>query len=485
MATADLVRKNPFEETGDFSRGESRGLTWSVLRHLLVSALFGIPLFLFYQGEVAQDIIPLLLLLFFVVTMVNPIYGIAALIVCIGVSPDSVGANNVRLEDYLIPPLLLIYWIKRNSPSQDFVRSDISSPVKVYLFICIFASLKGYLMNTIWGPVMSVQFFFKYLEYFLLMWLAMQAIHKKEDLIFVLLMSFIVCGLVAYLAYSSRQEVLNRYEYSFVRASGPQGETPNVLGGYYLVHIMFAFSMLFSTKNYLYRILLIGFLLAVAMPLLYTYSRTSFTSVIVGLLVTCLFIDFRYIVILFILVFFNQLLLPQMNDLSVDESFIDRYSTIFEIFGDDSSKPSSWTARMMGWYVYYIKTWMSDPLFGRGLGSVGLGIDSSFVKKFVETGLIGLLSFVVILVRLGRMAVDVSRQMKDPIRKGVAIGYLGLLVGMSVHAIGVSSFSTIRTAEPFFFFSGVLVGIYVRMRRNQERELEEGKEVKSLRFNAR
>ena len=163
---------------------------------------------------------------------------------------------------------------------------------------------------------------------------------------------------------------------------------------------------------------------------------------------------------------------------------MDRYSTIFEIF-DDDDKPSSWTARMSGWYVFYMKTWNSDPFFGRGIGSVGLGIDSSFVKKFVESGIFGLFAFVMFLVRLARMGLEVAKEELDHLKRGVAIGYLGILVGMSVHAIGVSSFSTIRTAEPFFLFSGVMVGLYVRMKRTQERKEEDQKEQEELSFNAR
>jgi hypothetical protein len=130
-----------------------------------------------------------------------------------------------------------------------------------------------------------------------------------------------------------------------------------------------------------------------------------------------------------------------------------------------------------------MRAWNTDPLFGRGIGSVGLGIDSSFVKKFVESGILGSLSFLLILLRLGRMAFEVVRNVNDHIYRGIAVGYLGILVGMCVHAVGVSSFSTIRTASPFFLFSGVLVGVHYHAFKRLREEQEDLEEAKHVRFN--
>jgi hypothetical protein len=484
MATAELVGKNQFRPVGLDSFAGSE-----VVKKLLILGVIAAAVYTFYvgpDGAFDREGMVVIGIVFAVLTIVDPVYGFVALVVAIGISPDSVIYNNVRLEDYLIPPLFIICFFKKMSSSKELIGEDVMRNVKIYMAIALFSTVKGILMETVWTMTMAVTFYLKYVEYFIVMWLGMNGIKKREDYLTIIIASFFTCAAVGYLAYSGRQDVLEaKSAYAFVRASGPQGETPNVMGGYYLIHIMLAFALVFAARNYVYKLVLMAFLVALAVPLLYTYSRTSFSSVIVGLLVTCLFIDFRYIALIGLLVFCHQLFLPHIGQTVIeDDTFVARYSTIFEIFGDDDSKPSSWTARLMGWYVFYLKTWQSDPFFGRGVGSIGLGIDSSFVKKFVESGIIGVTAFIMILVRLGRLGLEVARESEDHLLKGIAIGYLGILVGISVHAVGVSSFSTIRTAEPFFLFSGVMVGVHFYYKKRLSIKVENEKEKENLKFNA-
>jgi hypothetical protein len=106
------------------------------------------------------------------------------------------------------------------------------------------------------------------------------------------------------------------------------------------------------------------------------------------------------------------------------------------------------------------------------------------VKKFVESGILGSLAFLLILARLGRIALEVVREVKDYIYRGIAVGYLGVLVGICVHAVGVSSFSTIRTAEPFFLFSGVMMGVHYQVFKGLREKQDDLEEAKRIRFNA-
>lgn len=485
MATAELVRKSPFDPPMEGARKEAV----IVAKKLFLIALLFLAVYLFFvqSGRLMAGPSLLMIALGVVVfSSIDIVVGLAFFVGAIGVSPDSVGANNIRLEDYILPFLVILCVIKGRACKGDETYEDLFFKIKLYMVVALIATIKGLLIGTVWTQLIALQFYLKYVEYFVILWLGANTLKKRSDFIVLIISSFLVCGGVAYLAYSGREAMLeSKSAYTYIRASGPQGETPNVMGGYYLIHIMMAFSLIFAVKNYLYKVVLIGFLVAVAVPLLYTYSRTSFSSVIVGIFVTCLFIDFRYLILVVLFVFCYQLLLPNVgSSVNVDATFIDRYSTIFEIFGDDDDKPSSWTARLVGWYIFYMKAWYTDPFFGRGVGSVGLGIDSSFVKKFVESGFLGSFTFLLILARLGRIALEVVRKVKDSIYRGIAVGYLGILVGICVHAVGVSSFSTIRTAEPFFLFSGVMMGVHYQVFKGLREKQDDLEEAKRIRFNA-
>ena len=179
MATVDLARKSPYSSSalGQFSQG-------SVFRHLLVCICFGVSVYYIRAlGGLQSELLPLFLILFGLLMVLNPIYGVMGVVMAIGLSPDSVGYNNVRLEDYILPPLLIICYLKLKSKGGDPVSSEIWTNVRIYLIICAIATLKGIFMGTVWSSLMAMQFYLKYVEYFLLMWLAIQIIHKREDLV--------------------------------------------------------------------------------------------------------------------------------------------------------------------------------------------------------------------------------------------------------------------------------------------------------------
>jgi hypothetical protein len=480
MATAELVRKSPFDQInqGAFEKK-------FVLNHLLVTALLGGLAYWVYELA-PEDLKTLGMLLagaaFAIAIVKSTIFGFVGLVFAIGLSPDSVMFSSIRLEDFLLPPLLIVWWTKRSANREELVKSAVMSAVYIYLFIAVISTIKGLVGNTVWTQEMAMKFFFKYAQYFVIMWFAMNGIKKREEVIVLLLGSFMACVVVAFIAKAGREAVLDEGVRTFVRAKGPEGETPNVLGGYYLIHLMFAFAMIYATRNYLYRVVLLGFILVVALPLLYTYSRTSFASFFVGLLIICIFVDMRYLLVVGLFAMCHQILLPHLQAIPDSDSFIERYSDILDIFGSEDDKPSSWTARLSGWYVYYTKTVNFDPVFGRGVGSTTMVVDSSFVMKFIETGTLGLLAFVAILVRLGRTAMEVIRQTKDQLSKSFCIGYMGVLSAMTVHAVGVCSFSTIRTAEPFFLFSGVMLAVHVMHQKMAHFETEDQQEMERLRF---
>ena len=480
MATAELVRKSPFDQINQGAFDKK-----FILTHLMVVALLGGVTYWAYKlapDHLRDPALAVVGVAFALAIIKSTVFGFVGMVFAIGLSPDSVLFNNIRLEDYLLPPLLVVWWFKHSARKEELVKSAVMSAVYLYLFLAAFSTLKGLMANTVWTQTLALSFYFKYVQYFVIMWFAMNGLKRKEEVILLLLSAFLACAMVASIAKAGREQVLEEGVRTFVRASGPEGETPNVLGGYYLIHLMFGFSLIYATKNYLYRLVLLAFILAVALPLLYTYSRTSFASFFVGLFIICIFVDMRYLLVVGIFAMCHQIFLPHLQSIPTDQTFIDRYSTILDIFGSEDGKPSSWTARLSGWYVYYAKTVNYDPVFGRGVGSTTMVVDSSFVKKFIETGALGILAFLGILVRLGRTAMEVIRNSEDQVIKSVCIGYMGVLTAMSVHSVGVCSFSTIRTAEPFFLFSGVMLALHAMYQKAQNYEEEDRDELERLRF---
>ena len=72
-------------------------------------------------------------------------------------------------------------------------------------------------------------------------------------------------------------QVISKGEAHGFRVSGPNGETANILGGYYVFCMAIATGLLFSIKQNRYKILLLIYLgVFMLWPLLQTLSRASF-----------------------------------------------------------------------------------------------------------------------------------------------------------------------------------------------------------------
>ena len=54
-------------------------------------------------------------------------------------------------------------------------------------------------------------------------------------------------------------------------------------------------------------------------------------------------------------------------------------------------------------------------------------------------------------------ALKVFREVERPLFKGLALGYLSGFMGLLFHAIGSNSFIIIRIAEPFWFFTAIVI----------------------------
>lgn len=498
MAVAELARKNPFESIQEPDAGQR-----SVRLELAGLLIFGGLVFWVKEclkGELQTAAWVLVGAVFLVVAYRNLAYGLWALVIAIGLSPDSVGAPNVRLEDYMLPALLLLWWIRHNERHESLVRTDVFFNIRLYMAVVTISTIRAWTVDQVFmtedmlWEELTWKYYFKYLECFIIFWLVLNNIKDKADLSLLLVTSMFTCAVVGIAALRERQDIITAgTSHLITRVRGPSGETPNILGGYFMLHIMMAFAMLFVLERPLHRALLLCFLAAVAMPMLFTYSRTSFLSLLIGLLVTMLFLDIRYAFILLGLALFIPILFPLGLSL-LPEHMGERYASIFNIFTPDiftldlkqakATGTTSWAARVLGWYSYYTAKFMDYPFLGKGMGSIWLGIDNDFVKKFFESGLLGLSAFLLLLQRLFRTALEIIRESRDSLYKAVGIGFIGGLAGMMVHAVGACSFSSIRIAELFWVFSGFLVAAHFLVRRDRELSAEDEDDASELVFSS-
>ena len=105
-----------------------------------------------------------------------------------------------------------------------------------------------------------------------------------------------------------------------------------------------------------------------------------------------------------------------------------------------------------------MKDFIRHPILGYGVTGYGF-VDAQFPRVLVETGLVGLIAFILLLWTIFKGGITVLIKTADNLHKGIAMGFLAGFIGLLVHAIGANTFIIVRIMEPFWFVLGIVVMI--------------------------
>jgi hypothetical protein len=387
--------------------------------------------------------------LVYIVTFIDLTLGLAILIACVGLSPELTigGIQNLRLEDFVVPALLLS-WITRMMQQRIPLAPMIVAPaLPLYAGAIVLATMLGVASGTT-SLSSAVLYMGKFVEFFLIYLLILNNITKREE--FRALAAFAV--LVALASALMVASVYSAEQSS--RFNGPLGETANMYGGYLILNIAIAMGLYLHAPTPGGRLATASAVVLLGIPLLYTYSRTSFVAIMVAILLFGILKDRRLLVVALIVGILMPVIAP--------DAIWSRISTITGVATGE--EPSSWTSRLYAWRFLGGRALAESPLLGFGLASVQLGmVDNEYVRVFIDTGAVGLALFLWVLARLARRATSlVDRLSPQTFERGFASGYWIAFVAMAVHAIGATSYTSIRTMECFIVLTGLFGALHNR-----------------------
>ncbi len=395
-------------------------------------------------------------LVFYLLTFADVRIGLGLMLVALAISPEmpvSFGGLDIplRLEDFLIP-IIFLAWLAQGAAHHRPLRwSPLMAPALTLLGILGLMTLHALVI----GEADAKRAFFHFLRisgYFLIFLVVLNSLSRPRDLKAFVALLLAACAVVA--LFGSYQ-VLSDPE---GRTPGPPGETPNIFGGYLVFHAMVGLGLFLQLRTPGARLLLVGLACLVALPLLYGQSRGSWVALVGGVLALGLLRSPKLLVGLVVALAIVPAVVP--------DTIRERIETTTEVFGPRA--PSSWKARTGAW-EYELRKVSESPFLGVGVGTLRMGdIDNEYVLKAREGGVLGLLAFLWLLARMLRTSHGLAGRSKDPVLAGFALGYFGGTVALAVHAVGATSFTTIRTMEPFWIATGLLASLENRVAAEEE-----------------
>ncbi|OPY09445.1 MAG: hypothetical protein A4E67_00818 [Syntrophaceae bacterium PtaB.Bin038] len=362
----------------------------------------------------------------------------------------------LRADDILVA-VIGLSWFLRVAVDKElgfFLRTPLNIPIAVYFVICIVATVHGYYLMRRLNPVVGFFFILKYFEYFLIYFMAVNHLREKEQIRRFLIAMLLVCFCVCVFAISQIPYV-ERVSAPF---EGEEGE-PNTLGGYLVLMLCLVVSLLATPKSIGKKPLLIVLLGLMLVSLAATLSRGSWVALppailtLVALSRNRLFIVVPLVIVLAAAPF----MLPK--------SVTDRVNYTFNQPDNDEQLKigtvkvdSSTSARLISWKVILTQDFVHHPVIGWGVTGHSF-VDAQIPRVLIETGLLGLTAFFVLIGLLFKHGLRALRVSRDPLFEAISVGYVAGLVGLLVHSVGANTFIIVRIMEPFWFLTALIVMI--------------------------
>ncbi len=359
-----------------------------------------------------------------------------------------------RLDDVLIV-IIGFTWVAKTAPYKElglFLRTPLNRPIAAYTVSAIFATGLGILAGRVGGLTGSL-FVLKYIEYFVVYFMVVNNLRERkqfERFLLVLLATAAVASLIGILQIPSGARVSAPFE-------GATGE-PNSFGGYLVLMLALVAGLYLTSESFGRKCQLASLGVVIAIPLLFTLSRTSYLALIpvAGAL---LVFSQRKLLMAFLLAF-GLALAPFVLPTAVTNRVM---FTVTQPLHPSQTRvgnvrlDTSTSARLRSWKEA-VSDFPEHPVFGYGVTGYRF-LDAQYPRVLLETGAVGLLAFLFLQLSLFREARDVLRRTQDPLFKGVALGFLVGFIGMVVHGLGANTFTIVRIMEPFWFLTAMVMMI--------------------------
>ncbi|MDD5559550.1 O-antigen ligase family protein [Candidatus Methylomirabilis sp.] len=365
---------------------------------------------------------------------------------------------TLRLDDLLLVVIGLL-WLARIAIYSDvgvFTKTPLNRQIAWYTFACILSTGVGMVFGRVEVLTGSL-FTLKYIEYFLIYFLTANSLKNRTQVrnytVALLVVALIVSVIgIAQIPAGGRASAPFEDTGEGIRAANAE---PNSFGGYLVLMLALALSVLLTQESRRVKLTL-TFLAALLLSTLgLTLSRASYLA-LVPLYLSLLFFSKRRTGLLI-----GALLTAGAFVIFAPPNILERIEYTYtapreaeQVIIGQLHLDSSTTIRLRNWQTAFTEGLPQHPLLGSGVTGWGL-VDAQYPRTLVELGVFGFTIFLWLILSTFRSAKDHYRQVKDPLLKGVTLGFLVGHIAILTHAIGANSFIIVRIMEPYWFLAAI------------------------------
>jgi len=363
----------------------------------------------------------------------------------------------IRSEDLLLL-VVAFSWLAKTAVNKELgltLKTPLNRPILAYVAATGIATLIGYLTGTVAGYG-GAFYVLKYIEYFIVYYMVVNnLVDRRQAWRFVTaaFMTAVIVSLIGLTQIPSGARVSAPFE-------GKEGE-PNTFGGYLLLLIAVAGGIALETARIRTRAIYLGLTGLMSIPFMFTLSRTSYVGVIPAMAVMAVLSSRRRLVIGGVLVLLVaspvvMTLFPQTVTRRVQYTFEPERGQPTVRVGAVGLDPST-SARLIS-VKQAFEGFTHRPIFGYGVTGFAF-MDQQFARTLVETGIVGLATFLALVWAVLKVGVASYRSLTVPEDRGLALGFVAGTVGLLGHALGANTFIIVRIMEPFWFFAAIVVAL--------------------------
>lgn len=362
---------------------------------------------------------------------------------------------TIRTEDLLLV-VMCFAWLMRMAVHKELGlvrRTPLNRPIGAYTLACVLATGAGMLFGHVEG-ITGMFFVLKYVEYFVVYFVVANNVHSRSQIrrfTIALLATALIVSVMAIVQIPGSRRVTAPFE-------GEDGE-PNTLGGYLLFVGAVTGGLLLNSPDRRQRRILVLLLLGMLVPFLATLSRGSYLGLpVVYLALVALARRGRTTMVVAMLV------VGAVGAAAMPQVVVDRILYTFQQEGHTRHArvnvggvqlDTSTSARLNQWSESLTDA-LDSPIWGYGVTGYGF-IDAQYPRILIETGLMGVVTFAVLILAVYRHAMGLYRQTTDRLYAGLSMGLLAGLAGLLVHGVGANTFTIVRIMEPFWLTVGLVV----------------------------